>query len=223
MRLIKVFKYKLALLIFIIISCFTGCKTTEDITPHAKQDIMELSQWNFNKSGNVKLDGEWEFYWNQILSPEDLFLISALIIISLIQCIKFFALKERGKFNYMTLILSINCILYAIVTSGLREKVLYQMFPLISTEFLYRIVEVSIIAYFILDLILIMKLSNKFMYTFFIKMSLAFFSFQVFLILFTPMYTYTLFQDEFFVVNTLIILLFTIYLVVAIYKKSMIY
>ena len=361
MRLIKVFKYKLVPLIFIMILCFTGCKTTEDTSPHAKQGIMELSQWDFNKSGNVKLDGEWEFYWNQILSPddfndknnkkpeltgyikvpglwtdsikdrklsgkgcgtyrliikinpsesisgiktsnirmdsrifvngitevasgevfdetgikkpsntpqvsyfnvkgdsieiiiqvinqdrkiggivqsiyfgdqrhiseknlelfaEDLFLISSLIIISLIQGIKFFASRERKKYNYMTLILSINCILYAIVTSGLREKVLYQMFPWISTEFLYRIVDVSVIAYFILDLILIMKLSNKFIYTFFVKMSLAFFSFQVFLILFTPMYTYTLFQDEFFAVNTLIIFLFTIYLVVAIYKKK---
>jgi len=71
MRLIKVFKYKLAPLIFIMILCFTGCKTTEDTSPHAKQGIMELSQWDFNKSGNVKLDGEWEFYWNQILSPDD--------------------------------------------------------------------------------------------------------------------------------------------------------
>ena len=59
MRLIKVFKYKLVPLIFIMILCFTGCKTTEDTSPHAKQGIMELSQWDFNKSGNVKLDGEW--------------------------------------------------------------------------------------------------------------------------------------------------------------------
>jgi len=32
---------------------------------------MDLSQWDFNKSGNVKFDGEWEFYWNQILSSDD--------------------------------------------------------------------------------------------------------------------------------------------------------
>jgi len=40
---------------------FTGCKTTDDISLHAKQGIMDLSQWDFNKSWNVNLDGEWEF------------------------------------------------------------------------------------------------------------------------------------------------------------------
>jgi hypothetical protein len=50
MRLIKVFKYKLAPLIFRMIIFFTGCKTTDDISLHAKQGIMDLSQWDFNKS-----------------------------------------------------------------------------------------------------------------------------------------------------------------------------
>ncbi|EMY70783.1 hypothetical protein LEP1GSC199_3963 [Leptospira vanthielii serovar Holland str. Waz Holland = ATCC 700522] len=26
---------------------------------------MDLSSWDFTKDGNITLDGEWEFYWNQ--------------------------------------------------------------------------------------------------------------------------------------------------------------
>ncbi len=38
--------------------------------PKAKQGILNVDQWDFSSDGNIKLDGEWEFYWNQILTPE---------------------------------------------------------------------------------------------------------------------------------------------------------
>ena len=31
--------------------------------------IMNLSGWNFNNDRNIKLDGNWEFYWNQLIPP----------------------------------------------------------------------------------------------------------------------------------------------------------
>lgn len=32
---------------------------------------MDLSAWNFDVNGPVDLNGEWEFYWQQLLSPEE--------------------------------------------------------------------------------------------------------------------------------------------------------
>lgn len=37
----------------------------------AVNGVQDLSNWNFEKDGIVKLDGEWEFYWEQLLSPAD--------------------------------------------------------------------------------------------------------------------------------------------------------
>jgi signal transduction histidine kinase len=37
--------------------------------PTAKKGIINLQDWNFEKDGAVNLDGEWEFYWNQLISP----------------------------------------------------------------------------------------------------------------------------------------------------------
>lgn len=33
--------------------------------------ILNLSDWSFEDGGNVKLDGDWEFYWDQIIMPEE--------------------------------------------------------------------------------------------------------------------------------------------------------
>ena len=36
-----------------------------------KQGNLDLSHWNFEKDGKIELNGEWEFYWKQMLSYED--------------------------------------------------------------------------------------------------------------------------------------------------------
>lgn len=33
--------------------------------------VMDLSSWNYERNPIIKLDGEWEFYWNKLLTPED--------------------------------------------------------------------------------------------------------------------------------------------------------
>jgi serine phosphatase RsbU (regulator of sigma subunit) len=38
--------------------------------PIAKNGVIDLSDWDFEKDGSVKLIGEWEFYWKQLLEPE---------------------------------------------------------------------------------------------------------------------------------------------------------
>ncbi|WP_238323121.1 sensor histidine kinase [Gorillibacterium massiliense] len=37
----------------------------------AKRGVMEARGWDFHRKGNILLNGEWEFYCGQLLSPED--------------------------------------------------------------------------------------------------------------------------------------------------------
>lgn len=36
-----------------------------------REGVMDLSSWNPEVDKRIKLDGEWEFYWNRLLSPAD--------------------------------------------------------------------------------------------------------------------------------------------------------
>ena len=38
--------------------------------PLASQGVIDLSGWDMEKDGPVRLDGEWDFYWNQLLGPD---------------------------------------------------------------------------------------------------------------------------------------------------------
>ena len=42
-----------------------------DVKPNAHNGTINLTDWDFQNNGSVKLNGEWEFYWNQLLSPKD--------------------------------------------------------------------------------------------------------------------------------------------------------
>jgi signal transduction histidine kinase len=52
-------------------SCSINTKAT-NIQPTAQKGYLDLSGWNFDEDRTIKLDGEWEFYWNKLLSPKDL-------------------------------------------------------------------------------------------------------------------------------------------------------
>lgn len=43
----------------------------KDRSPFAQAGYLDLSGWNFDTDGIVKLDGTWEFYWGQLLTPAD--------------------------------------------------------------------------------------------------------------------------------------------------------
>ena len=38
----------------------------------AKKGIIDLKNWDFEKDGIIRLDGEWEFYNNKLLNPEEI-------------------------------------------------------------------------------------------------------------------------------------------------------
>ncbi len=57
-------KYILGLLLLVQISLFS-----KDATPVAVRGVLDLRQYNFKTDGPVSLEGEFEFYWNQMLNP----------------------------------------------------------------------------------------------------------------------------------------------------------
>lgn len=71
----KLLKYKKTYVIILIaialLVVYFSLEKPSKVQPHAKQGYLDLSGWNFDNDGNVKLDGEWEFYWNKLLIPED--------------------------------------------------------------------------------------------------------------------------------------------------------
>lgn len=57
-------------LLGLLIICIVACKEQKNI-PQAMNGIIDLRNWDFEKDGIVRLDGEWEFYWKQFLKSSD--------------------------------------------------------------------------------------------------------------------------------------------------------
>jgi serine phosphatase RsbU (regulator of sigma subunit) len=55
----------------IVILLFISCNKNHTQKPEIKKGIVDLSKWNFEKNGTFYLTGDWEFYWNNLLEPED--------------------------------------------------------------------------------------------------------------------------------------------------------
>ncbi len=58
----------LAILLIISIS-LNSCNSDND-KPYAVNGVLNLSDYQINEQ-IIKLDGEWEFFWNQLISPND--------------------------------------------------------------------------------------------------------------------------------------------------------
>ncbi|MEM4270857.1 MAG: adenylate/guanylate cyclase domain-containing protein [Candidatus Pacearchaeota archaeon] len=55
----------------ILLSFFFSCaKPSTKVPPVASGGVLDLQDWDFKVDGIVKLDGEWEFYWNQLIQSE---------------------------------------------------------------------------------------------------------------------------------------------------------
>ncbi|WP_042165910.1 ATP-binding protein [Paenibacillus gorillae] len=37
----------------------------------AREGLLDLSHWSFEQEGSIELKGEWAFYWNQLLTPDN--------------------------------------------------------------------------------------------------------------------------------------------------------
>lgn len=68
------FRKKLNLLLVILIPIILflySFAVKENNMPKASKGKIDLSNLDFEKDGVVKLDGEWELYWGQLLEPKD--------------------------------------------------------------------------------------------------------------------------------------------------------
>ncbi len=57
--------------IYLTIYIFSGCKSENRNAPSATNGYLDLSKWDFEKNGDLVLDGNWEFYWNKLYTPHD--------------------------------------------------------------------------------------------------------------------------------------------------------
>ena len=61
------------IVIIIISFFFLSCSEREKNTiPVAVKGAIDISNWDFEKNGNLSLNGEWEFYWNKLLTPDEI-------------------------------------------------------------------------------------------------------------------------------------------------------
>ncbi|MGZ7442337.1 ATP-binding protein [Paenibacillus sp. TH7-28] len=44
-------------------------KTVQDL--RIRNGVLDLSSWDYEQHGRINLDGDWEFYWHKLLSPDD--------------------------------------------------------------------------------------------------------------------------------------------------------
>ena len=58
------------ILLFISALLICGC-VRENPLPRAQKGVMDLTRWDFETDGKIHLNGEWEFYWKKLLSPDD--------------------------------------------------------------------------------------------------------------------------------------------------------
>lgn len=69
------FRAYLSLPILLVIVILTGCSTTSDeldIEPRAASGLLDVRQLTLEKDQLILLNGEWSFYWNQLLEPSDI-------------------------------------------------------------------------------------------------------------------------------------------------------
>lgn len=63
-------KYLILGIFLLIFNCNSSIFHTTSV-PDAKNGVLDLTTYNPITDGVVTLDGEWEFYWNELLTPED--------------------------------------------------------------------------------------------------------------------------------------------------------
>lgn len=68
------FKYFFLFALAIVVAA-AGCQqnnNSQQKQPLVKNGVLDLRNWNLAEDGPVKLDGEWEFYWHELLEPHQI-------------------------------------------------------------------------------------------------------------------------------------------------------
>jgi PAS domain S-box-containing protein len=59
-------------LIFLSLCYFNCSRPLNNRTPNVVNGVLDLSTWDLKRDGPVKIDGNWEFFWNTHLKPDEL-------------------------------------------------------------------------------------------------------------------------------------------------------
>nr|WKN38308.1 sensor histidine kinase [Tunicatimonas sp. TK19036] len=51
-----------------ILGVLAGCATQR--SPQIEEGMLDLRQWAWEKDGSLSLDGAWQFYWGELISPQ---------------------------------------------------------------------------------------------------------------------------------------------------------
>lgn len=58
--------------LLVLFAFLTACNVQVSApAPQSQEGVLDLSGWNLAQDGIVHLNGEWEFYWEQLLEPAD--------------------------------------------------------------------------------------------------------------------------------------------------------
>ncbi|MGE7838346.1 ATP-binding protein [Viridibacillus arvi] len=60
----------IGIFLFTIISSFSYFNIFQPNGPDAKNGVLDLSNWDFERDGNVNLNGEWKFYAGDLITPD---------------------------------------------------------------------------------------------------------------------------------------------------------
>ncbi|MBW9149274.1 diguanylate cyclase [Clostridium sp. CM028] len=61
----------LAALLYVVFSLNKLATPNASSNIPSQKGVLELTNWDFHKDGYTSLDGQWQFYWQQLLSPKD--------------------------------------------------------------------------------------------------------------------------------------------------------
>ncbi|HSO87069.1 MAG TPA: hypothetical protein VLQ91_10985 [Draconibacterium sp.] len=59
-----------AILLFTVLNC-KNTNTPVKERPLAVKGVIDLRKWDFQSEGPLLLEGEWEFFWEKLISPSD--------------------------------------------------------------------------------------------------------------------------------------------------------
>lgn len=68
----KIYLFSTFCIIFMLIFINSGCKQRSSVyNPKAIQGVLDLRDFDESSDVIISLDGQWEFYWNQLIDPSD--------------------------------------------------------------------------------------------------------------------------------------------------------
>jgi signal transduction histidine kinase len=57
------------MLVFLFSGCFDSVQKSD--IPTVQKGVLDITRWDFKQKEAIPLNGDWEFYWNQLIAPNE--------------------------------------------------------------------------------------------------------------------------------------------------------